>query len=525
MGTQTATKGTGVSAAAMPGGQTGLRKNALGFPTVLAQSIALISPTMTAVLIIALCFSDAGNGTWLAYAFGTVMLLFVVGCLNQFAKRSALPGSMYGYTGRGLGPKAGVISGWSLIWAYLFIGVAGLAGFAIFTQQLLSGLGVHSTVPPVIFFLLSAGICWFIAYKDIHVSSLLTLVFEIVSVACIVSLAAVVLFKHGITVDTTIVKAKGTTFHGLSLAVVICIFSLVGFESATTLGDEAKNPLKNVPRAVILSLLITGAFMVFMSYVEVFGTRHYGTPLNDIALPLTTLSKIYGVSFFKVPVALGAMVSFFSLTLSCLNAGSRIIYPMAQHTVFPKHLGRAHKENQTPHVAITVYILAIVTIPLVLEIFTNPLTTFGDAGTLAAFGFLTAYFLILVAAPAYLKKIGELTTRHVTVAVMACLLLMVPLIGSFYPVPPWPVDIFPYLFLAYVLAGSGWLFAVSRRNRGIFGEIEMDLEGSMLSSQKHTEEVDRALERSGGAVEPVPVPAAAAVVAEVAPAHVGATAG
>ena len=62
---------------------------------------------MTAVLIIALCFGDAGNGTWLAYAFGTVMLLFVVGCLNQFAKRSALAGSMYGYTGRGLGPDVG----------------------------------------------------------------------------------------------------------------------------------------------------------------------------------------------------------------------------------------------------------------------------------------------------------------------------------------------------------------------------------------------------------------------------------
>ena len=225
---------------APPGRQQGLRRNALGFPTVLAQSIAVISPTMTAVLIIALCFGDAGNGTWLAYAFGTVMLLFVVGCLNQFAKRSALAGSMYGYTGRGLGPKAGVISGWSLIWAYLFIGVAGLTGFAIFAQQFLQGIGVHTTVPPVIFFLLSAGVCWFIAYKDIHVSSLLTLVFEIVSVACILSLAAVVLFKHGITIDTTIVKAKGMTFHGLSLAVVICIFSLVGFESATTLGGRRR---------------------------------------------------------------------------------------------------------------------------------------------------------------------------------------------------------------------------------------------------------------------------------------------
>ena len=244
MGTHTAVKTSG---APSPGTDSGLRKNALGFPTVLAQSIAVISPTMTAVLIIALCFGDAGNGTWLAYAFGTVMLLFVVGCLNQFAKRSALAGSMYGYTGRGLGPKAGVASGWSLIWAYLFIGVAGLAGFAIFAQQFLSGIGVHTTVPPVLFFIASGAVCWFIAYKDIHVSSLLTLVFECVSVAAILALAFIILFKHGLTIDTTIVKAKGMTFHGLSLAVVICIFSLVGFESATTLGAEAKNPLKNVP--------------------------------------------------------------------------------------------------------------------------------------------------------------------------------------------------------------------------------------------------------------------------------------
>ena len=104
---------------------------------------------------------------------------------------------------------------------------------------------------------------------------------------------------------------------------------------------------------------------------------------------------------------------------------------------------------------------------------------------------------------------------------MAGLLLMVPLIGSFYPVPPFPVDIFPYIFLAYVLAGSGWLFAVSRRNRGIFAEIEMDLEGSMLSPRKHTEEVDRALEREGGGPVPVAVPVLAADLSRP---QVGATA-
>lgn len=85
----------------------GLRSNALGLPTLFAQSVAVISPTMTAALIIPLAYASAGEGTWLAYAFGTVMLLFVVFCLNQFARRSASAGSMYAFTGRGLGPTAG----------------------------------------------------------------------------------------------------------------------------------------------------------------------------------------------------------------------------------------------------------------------------------------------------------------------------------------------------------------------------------------------------------------------------------
>jgi amino acid transporter len=456
-----------------------LRSGALGFPAVLAQSIALISPTMTAVLIIPLAFSNAGQGTWLAYLFGTVMLLFVVLCLNQFAKRSAAPGAMYTYTARGLGPATGVLSGWALIWCYLLIGTAGLTGFAIFFQQFLSALGFTGTVPPDIFFAVSALTCWYIAYKDIRISSLVTLLLEGISVFLILSLAAVVLFSRGIHIETSQLALKGVSVHGMSLAVVTTIFSLVGFESATTLGKEARNPLRNVPRAVIWSLILTGLFMVVMSYVEVYGTRDYGTPLGGIAAPLNVLSSIYNVSFFKAPIALGAMISFFSLSLSCLNAGARIIFPMGEHMVFPSHLGRAHPKNGTPHVAITVYVAIMFAIPTVLEIVTNPLTTFGDAGTLAAFGFLLAYYLITIAAPAYLRRRGELRVRHVVIAAVACLCLLVPTIGSFYPVPPFPVDIFPYIFVAYMAIGGGWLFILSRRRRGILAEIEDDLDRSL----------------------------------------------
>jgi amino acid transporter len=470
--------------------QPGLRARALGFPSVIAQSIAAISPTMTAVLIIPLAFGDAGRGTWLAYAFGTIMLLFVVLCLNQFAKRSALAGSMYGYITKGLGPTAGVLSGWTLIWSYLFIGVAGLTGFSIFAQQFLSGIGLHTTIPPVIFFCLSAAICWFVAYKDIKISSVLTLAFEGASVACILALAAVVLFKHGFPTDSAQLQVKGMTFHGLGLAVVISIFSLVGFESATALGSEAKKPLVNIPRAVICSLLITGAFMVVLSYVEVYGAERSGVSLSSLSAPLTFLSKAYGVGFFKIPVAIGAMVSFFSLTLSCLNAGSRIMFPMAQHMVLPSHLGRSHHTNKTPHVAITVYICMILAVPLILEGFTNPLTIFGDAGTLAAFGFLTAYYMISIAAPFYLKKRGELRPGHVAVTVLAALFLLVPTIGSFYPVPPYPVNLFPYMFIAYMAVGSTWLYFSCRRKEHMYATIESELESAMTASvERHAAEV------------------------------------
>ena len=100
------------------------------------------------------------------------------------------------------------------------------------------------------------------------------------------------------------------------------------------------------------------------------------------------------MSCFKIPISIGAMVSFFSLSLSCLNAGVPDHLPDGP----PRHLlgapGRAHATNRTPHIAITVYIGMIFAVPAILMIFTNPLTTFGDAGTLAAFGFLLAYFLI-----------------------------------------------------------------------------------------------------------------------------------
>src|SRR5947209_10531265 len=96
-----------------------LKPECLSFAELLAQNIALISPTMTAALIVPLMFSNTGNASWMAYALGTLLLLFVAFNLNQFTKRFTGTGSMYTYTSIGLGPTVGSLSGWCLIWSYL----------------------------------------------------------------------------------------------------------------------------------------------------------------------------------------------------------------------------------------------------------------------------------------------------------------------------------------------------------------------------------------------------------------------
>src|ERR1700728_3547185 len=136
-----------------------VKANCLSFTELLAQGVALISPTMTAALIIPVMYSNTGDWSWVSYALGTVMLLFVAFNLNQFARRSAGSGSMYAYICRGLGLTSGAVGGWSLIWAYMGITIAGITGFTIFSGKLLTMAGIDA--PPLLLSAICVAAAWF----------------------------------------------------------------------------------------------------------------------------------------------------------------------------------------------------------------------------------------------------------------------------------------------------------------------------------------------------------------------------
>jgi len=155
-----------------------------------------------------------------------------------------------------------------------------------------------------------------------------------------------------------------------------------------------------------------------------------------------------------------------------MNSGARILYPMGRLGVFHRSIGSSHDENETPHVAVTVMAILIFLSTTILTVVfkLDILDAFNDAGTFGAFGFLGGYFLISLAAPVYLKRAGILRGRDIALSVAAVVLLLVPAVGSVYPVPSWPVNIFPYIFLGYLVLGIGW-FMVLRSRTGFTEEV------------------------------------------------------
>ena len=100
-------------------GAYGLRTRCLSQFEVLSQSVAVIAPSASMAAIIPLVFASAGNSTWLAYLFTGIGLVLVGMNVNQFARRSASPGSLYSYTTMALGTTWGVMVGWGWLVAYV----------------------------------------------------------------------------------------------------------------------------------------------------------------------------------------------------------------------------------------------------------------------------------------------------------------------------------------------------------------------------------------------------------------------
>jgi amino acid transporter len=431
-----------------------LRAGSLTFIEVLATSIALIGPSMTPILVAPYMYALAGNATWLAYLFGGVMLIFVALCINQFARRSTAAGSMYRYVADHLGRAVGAMAGWALLWAYGFVAAAVLGAMALFVSLL-----VGTALPPLAVVSAIAFIAWQAAYRGVAVSALIMLVLEVVSVTIICVVAAIVLHAHGAALDMHQVRVESGFPGGVGLAIALAVFSFVGFESATAFGGEAKRPLVTIPRAVIGSVIFAAVFFIVVTYAEIVGFAHAREPLAQQTFPVGRLAQLYGVGFLRVPIAIGALCSAFSVCLACITTAGRIAYAMATSGQLPPIFARIEPRHGTPNVAVTVVTATtLAVVGVVLAFGVAPIDCFNNFGTLSAFGFVLIYMLIAVAAIVYTRRLGAMRAVDLAVSLVALALLVLTAVWFFDSVQAPPQRWFVYYFIAFIAMGWVWFW-------------------------------------------------------------------
>lgn len=462
-----------------------LRHNCLSYTEVLAQSVSVIAPSTVPAAIVGLIFAVAGNGAWLSLALGMVGMVLVSLNINQFARRSASPASLYSYIVKGLGPTAGVLGGWALLFGYVMTGMSTLCGFAIFVNVLLAPLGLH--VPILLSFAIGAlGACY-VAFRDIQLSAKAMLYIEGTVLLAILALGIVIWSESGFAVDHAQVTLEGATPKGVLMGVLLAVFAFSGFESSTSLGHEARDPLKSIPRSVIQSVLISGLVFIFMAFVVVQAFHGTGVDLAKTEAPLDDLARAKGWGAVSMVINIGILLSFFACTLACVNSTARIVFAMARHGLVAEVFGEAHETNRTPYTAVV--FAALITFLVPTGLYLSGFSAFdgqGYFGTLCSFGFLVTYVLISIAAPTYLYGIGQLTARAMVIAVLSVGFVALPVLSTvgipgstLFPPPDYPDNVLSILFVAYMAIGLGWMALHKRRRpdllRNLRGAID-DLE-------------------------------------------------
>jgi amino acid transporter len=440
-----------------------LKQHILSPLETLAQSVSAIAPSASPTLTVPLVFALCGEGTWLAYALALAGVGLVALCIANFARDSASPGSLYIYTRATLPPIFASLAAWALFYAYVTTASSVTGGFINYADEILGKAGLHAS--PILVGAIAIGCAVWLAQRDIKVSTQVMLWIEALSVCLITLVVGLVIWKHGLHLDMPQLRLRGVSPVGVRLGVMLALFSFVGFESATALGSEAREPLKNIPRAVVRSAILAGLFFLVCCYGEVLGFRGATPGLGESTAPFLFLADHAGVHIVGEVIDLGVLVSMFAATLACVIASARVLMLMAHHGLAPARFSRTHAKKQTPGAAgLLAGLLAFLPVAILGGKGTSGADIYGWLGTLSVYGFLTVYALIAIALPIHLKRHQRLHAGGIALSIAAGTAMLLAMIGNVYPVPPAPIRYFPYLYLGYIAAGMIW-HASSKQRR------------------------------------------------------------
>ena len=439
-----------------PAPSTELARGSVGTTEVFAQAVAAAAPSVALAAVPGELYLIAHRGALVSAILAAVVVLLVAYLVSLQARRTVSSGSLGTYTGNGLGPLGAFTAGWGLVIGYLAFAGSALFGADIYFTAFLAKLhaDTSSKAWTVAILLLVAIPIIAAPYRGLRVSARAGLVFEVVSLIAIAFILIASYVHYGFRIDTSQFTADGVGVSGLLLGAVLGVGAYAGFESAASLGFEARDPHRTIPRVLLTTVFGLVVLYFVATYGEVLSfSGAHGTVTGNSA-PLDVVSANAGVDWTGYVVNLGIAIAMLAFGSAVLNAGARSLYTFAKEGGLPAVFTRTHSRFQSPHVGIVALGLVGLVASIGFTLYgTGPLRASAYIGTVGAFGYFVTYLLVAIATPIYLWRLRELTPHVALAAAVAAAAMVYVLYKTVYPAPPYPYDVLPYAFLALLTLG------------------------------------------------------------------------
>jgi amino acid transporter len=473
-----------------------LQRGAVGLTEVLFQSITFMAPAVAAALSVGFATTFAGGITPLAVVFALIACLFTAYSMGQFGSRMTSAGGMYTWVSRGLGS----FFGWLVAWVYTLAGpvVPGAlyASFGFFGAAFITELTGFSNEWLWLVLAIACGlVVWALTYYGIQLSTRVGVILGVIEIGIFLVVSALLILKAATPVTASVfVPADGDVIPALQ-GMVFCILAFVGFEGAAPLGEEAREPRRTIPRAILLSTVLIGLFYIFCYYAA---TVFFGPDRMKAEFIGANDGNPWGGMAEQVLPGIGSLLVTFAIVNSSIananagaNASTRVIFSLGRTGLLPRALAAVHPAHKTPvnavHLQGVIGLVLAVGLSLLFngEASGGPLTTYFFIGYILGLAFAAMYIVVNVAAIGFFLGEGRADfnpIKHVVVPIVGIVVMLIGFVSALggvtipvlnIEIPPLsePFNWAPIIVAIWAVAGVVLYFVLRMRNPQATSEI------------------------------------------------------
>lgn len=327
--------------------------------TSLSRHIGLFNLTMYGVglilgagiyVLIGEAAGFAGNALWISFILGGIVAAFAGLSYSELTALFPKAAAEYIFVKESFRSNfIGFIVGWLTILTSIIVAATVALGFGGYVEELIN-------IPLLIPALLILGILSVVNFIGIKESAWANTIFAIITIA---GLAIIIFIGFAIPIEHEVDYFENPLgFHGIILAFVLVFFAFIGFEDIANVAEEVKRPAKNMPRGIMLSVLITTIIYILVSFasIRIIGWEQ----LAGSSAPLAIVAEQKLGEQGRLILSIIALFATASTILITLVAGARIFYGMARDGSLPAKLGLIHHKTKTPWIAvILIFITAV----------------------------------------------------------------------------------------------------------------------------------------------------------------------